>query len=157
MKNSLLLLLSMLCASAALAEPPVTPSTTTQKATTALVEKQLLMPLEKAQSRRRRFSRAAPVAVQRRVRVLDSVAKTDVRGKGFVRFAVDQRYGRNENATWEQDALLGCAYLEESKVFVQRGDDFLPASSMLGGDEKARTDVCRTAPTQAAEVASTAR
>jgi hypothetical protein len=137
-----------------LAEPPA--PTAEQREAKALVEKELVRPLEKAESRRSRFSRAAPVARERRVRVLDSVAQVDVRGKGFVRFAIDVRRPWDEKDTWEQADLQGCAYVAEGKVFVQRGAAYLPARSAVGAQEKAVADVCRAAP-QLAAVAGTAQ
>jgi hypothetical protein len=76
----------------ALAEPPAVPPTVAQKAAAALVRRMLIEPLKKSESRRSRFSRAAPVAVERRVRVLDARAQTDAHGRSFVRCAVDARY-----------------------------------------------------------------
>jgi hypothetical protein len=161
MKNWLLCLLSMLCASAALAEPPAppgAPSSTvskTQEAASALVKKRLLQPLAKAQAKRSRFSRSAPVPAQRRVRVLDTTAQADVHGKHFVRFAVDERW--DEESAWEKDVFLGCAYLDQQEVFVKQSEDYVPASSALGKGGRARANVCRAAPQNAGELASAAR
>jgi hypothetical protein len=155
MKSSLAFLISMLCINLALAEPPASPSTKTQTAASELVHKELLAPLKKVESKRSRFSRAAPVQVQRRVRVLDAEALTDVRGKQFVRFAIDERRPWSGHS-WQQDSVFGCAYLDEREVFVRRGQAYLPARSMLGDDEEERADVCRAAPESAAQVSSTA-
>jgi hypothetical protein len=106
------------------------------------VNKQLVLPLKKAESRRSRFSRAAPVPVQRRVRVLDTAAHTDSRGKEFVRFAIDERRAWDEKSPWEKDSVTGCAYLQEHEVFVQHGEAFVPATSLLGRDAKERPGVC---------------
>jgi hypothetical protein len=133
-----------------LAEPPAPPTGEGGRAAAALVEKELVRPLSKAEARRSRFSRAAPVALERRVRILDSVALLDVRGKSFVRFAIDVRRPWDEPDAWERDALLGCAYTAEAKVFVRRGEAYLPARSALGAQEKALPDVCRAAPQLAA-------
>lgn len=155
MKQWLPFLVSMLCASVALAEPPAPPPTTTQQAS-SLVHKKLLQPLKKAESKRKRYSRAAPVAKERRVRVLDAVAQTDVHGKAFVRFAVDVRHPWDEGEAWKRDALLGCVYVDRKEVFVQRGEDYFPASSALGGDDQARPGVCRAAPGDGVQVANAA-
>ncbi len=133
-----------LCASLALAEPPASPAR--EEAAAALVEQQLVRPLAKAESRRSRFSRAMPVARERRVRVLDSAALVDVRGKAFVRFAIDVRRPWDDEGLWEQDNLLGCAYVAEGRVFVQRGENYLPAGSVVGKNDKPQPDVCRPAP-----------
>lgn len=155
MKRWLPLLSSMLCVSVALAEPPA-PASATQRAVARLVDEQLVMPLKKVEAKRSRFSRAAPVAVQRRVRVLDAVALTDVRGKAFVRFAIDERRSWNEQAPWRKDSVVGCAYLGERELFVRRGQAYLPAGSMLGEDGKEQPDACRAATAGTAQIASAA-
>jgi len=157
MRNSLLLLLSMLCASSALAEPPALPPTKIQESASALVQKQLLTPLMRVQAKLERYSRAARAPAQRRVRVLDTVGHADIRGKTFVRFAVDVRYGRSKGDSWKEAAILGCAYLGESQVFVQRGDHYLPAASMLGNRSKPQPDVCRAALGEPMPLASAGR
>ncbi len=148
----------MLCANMAHAEPPAPPSTTEiGSAVSELVDKQLLTPLKKVDSKRRRFSRAAPVPVQRRIRVLDTVAVTDVRGKQFVRFAIDTRRSFDEHGSWQQDSVVGCAYLNERQVFVRHGDAYRPARSLLGEDQKERPGVCRATADGVGQVASAAR
>ena len=140
MKSWFAFVLSALCASAALAEPPPA-----QQAASALVDKLLVAPLKKAESRRSKFSRERPVAIERRVRVLDSELLTDVHGKRFVRFAIDVRHPYDEDRAWEQDAVLGCAYPEDKRVFVRNGDEYHPAASLLGKDVEAEPSACRTA------------
>jgi hypothetical protein len=152
-KSSLACLALTLCASAALAEPP-TPAADTQQAASALVKAQVVQPLQKAESRRKAFSRVMPVAVERRVRVLDAVALTDARGASFVRFAVDVRRGWVEDSPWETEALLGCAYPETEQVFVQRGSRYFAAASLVGKATKPVPDVCRAAPSAGTQVAS---
>lgn len=153
MKRSLGFLALMLCASAALAQSPTPLSSETKKAVSALVREQLLKPLGRVQAKRSVFSRVAPMPVARRVRVLDAVAYTDARGKTFVRFAIDTRDARGERDSWENDAIVGCVYPHGRKVFVQSGDEFLPASSVLGGDHAPQADVCRAAPVAAVQLA----
>jgi hypothetical protein len=138
-------LVSILCAEFALAEPPVAPATDAQRAASALVDSQLLDPLKKAESGRNRFSRVASVAVERRLRALDQVAQSDLHGKQFVRFAVDVRHPWDAAESWQQDAVLGCAYLQERLVFVRRGETYVPADTLLGKDGTAAPDVCRSA------------
>lgn len=144
--NKLLPALTLtLCASAALAEPP------TPRAAEALVTQKVVAPLAKAEAKRSRFSRAAPVAVERRVRMLDSVALPDGRGELFVRFAVDvRRYGEDEDA-WQSDTILGCAYPKQRKVFVERDGAYFPASSLLDGEGSEQPGACRTADELAQE------
>lgn len=156
MKSSLLFLVLTLCASVSLAEPPVAPANKVQDAAAALVNKQLVAPLKRAEGKRNRFSRAAPVAVLRRVRVLDAVASRDLRGAEFVRFAIDVRRGWDEQGVWQKDSLIGCAYLNEREVFVQRGAAYMPARSLLGEQYEERPGVCRAAPEGVVQVAKAA-
>jgi hypothetical protein len=136
MRKLSLVLLSMLCTNVALAEPPAA----------ALVDKQLVQPLKKAEAKRSKFSRAAPPPKARRVRVLDTVAMRDVNGKHFVRFAVDIKHRYSENGEWTEGAFLGCVYVDEKKVYVEQGSDFVPASDVLDGDGEPQDDVCIAAP-----------
>ena len=152
--KSLPFLVLMLCASVAFAEPPAPPAPASQSAVAELVDKQLIAPLKKAESRRAKYSRAAPAPVTRRVRVLDSVALTDAHGRQFVRFAVDERRGWDERSAWRSDRMLGCAYPNEREVFVQREDVYLPARGMLGKEVEERSDVCRAAAQAPKQLAS---
>jgi hypothetical protein len=148
-KKSLPFLILTLCASAALAEPPPAPA---DNAAAALVNEQLVKPMQKAESKRSRFSRAMPVPVQRRVRVLDTVAQTDASGKQFVRFALDVRRPFDEEGKWEH-SLAGCAYPSDGKVFVQQGEAYVSPKAMLHGNQKDQPGVCRAAPVVAVQVA----
>jgi hypothetical protein len=156
MKNSFPFLVWMLCASAALAEPPVAPLNESQNAAAELVNKQLLLPLQKAESKRKRFSRAAPAPVERRVRVLDTEGQLDARGKQFVRFAIDVRHAWDERGAWQRDSVLGCAYPSEREVFVQQGRGYRAARSLLGQREKEQANVCRLAHDGATPLAKAA-
>lgn len=147
MKSWLSFLVLMLCASVALAEPPQPvepPQTEAQKKAAELVNNELVKPLIKAESKRARFSRAALPPVQRRVRVLDAEAQTDVRGKGFVRFAIDERRSLREDS-WATARVQGCAYPGDGEVYVRKGDAYVHARSKLGKSAKERADVCTTA------------
>lgn len=146
-------LVSMLCASVALAEPPPAPSTPAQGAVAELVDKQLVAPLKKAESRRAKFSRAAPAPVQRRVRV-EAETLTDARGKQFVRFAIDERRGWEVEGTWHEDRVVGCAYLQEREVLVRHKQGYFPARLLLGKSEQARPGACSAAPAGGGELAS---
>lgn len=136
MKKWSLVLLSMLCTNVALAEPPAA----------ALVEKQLVQPLKKAEAKRSKFSRSSPPPKARRVRVLDTVALRDVNGQYFVRFAVDIKHRWSEDGEWTEGAFLGCVYVDEKKVYVEQGSDFVPASDVLDGDGEPQEGVCVAAP-----------
>lgn len=140
MKRSLPFLLLTLWASAALAQarefqPAVVES---------LVRRTLLQPVAKAESKRKRFSRMAPVSVERRVRVLDAIALTDARGHHFVRFAVDARSRLDDDLAWTSGAFTGCVYPDQRKVFVQQGEGYVPATDL---SDDAQPVVCRPAPT----------
>lgn len=160
MKNSLSLVALMLCTSVALAEPPPAPTPGDARSTALeLVNRQLVAPMKKSESRRKSFSRAMPVPVARRVRVLDQEALTDARGKKFVRFAVDVRrgFGEEQEAGWRNDDVVGCAYPNEREVYVQDGDAYFAARSLLSAGGKARPDVCRAAPVLALQTAESPR
>lgn len=144
MKRWLPFLISILCASAALAEPPVL-TAEAHKHVSALVHEHLVKPMKRADSKRSRFSRGVSMPLERRVRVLAS--HTDVTGKHFVRFAIDARPAGSEgNDDWDRDQLIGCVYVSESQVFVQRGNQYLAADSMLDGDDEPHATACRPAP-----------
>lgn len=145
MKHWLPFLILTLFANLAAAEPP-TSGADTEKSVKQLVDKKLVKPLKRVESKRSRFSRAAVVPVQRRVRVLDTAPKTDKNGKRFVRFAIDERRFRRKSANWAKGRVVGCAYLEGKDVFVQRGEGFVPARRLLGKKGKAPAGVCQTAP-----------
>jgi hypothetical protein len=142
MKKLLPFLTLTLFASATLAEPPAPVKGTAEQ----LVQQKVLAPLQKIEGKRSRFSRAMPVQVQRRVRVLDTVVETDARGRQFVRFAIDVRRDFfDEEATWESNAIVGCAYPKEREVFVRRDDAYYPASIVVGRDARVERGACQAA------------
>jgi hypothetical protein len=149
MKRSLPFLLLTLCVSTALAEPPEVQPQVVQ----SLVQRVLLQPVAKAESKRKRFSRMAPVSVERRVRVLDAIALTDARGNHFVRFAVDARSNLDDDLAWNSGAFVGCVYPEQRKVFVQQGEGYVPASDL---SDDPQPIVCRPAPAPTDQVAELA-
>ena len=131
MKRWLSLLLVTLCTSAAFAEAP------TSSLVEALVKEQYLTPLSAGEGKRKRFSRAAPPPLARRVRVLDAERVVlDSRGKQFVRFAVDVRHAWDEDGVWQEASLTGCAYLDERQVFLFDGEEYRAASAMVGKRQK---------------------
>ncbi len=148
MKSLVSVLVLMLCASVALADSPqpsnpATSPSDEQKAASKLLEEALVVPLRKAERRRSKFSRAAPVARERRVRVHDAVAQLDARGKPFVRFTIDVHDSLDEDPSWQLGAIVGCVYTQEREVYIQRGEHFVPAAGALGKSVKAVPDVCR--------------
>ena len=124
------------------------------RAAAELVNEQLVAPRRGAESKRSAFSRVKAVPVQRRVRVLDAQALTDARGKQFVRFAIDERRGWDEQDPWQRDRVSGCAYLAEQKVYVRRGQVYFTAASTLGKAAKEQPGVCRPAAEGAGQIAS---
>jgi hypothetical protein len=111
----------------------------------SVVQKKLLTPLASREEARSRYSRAAPVAADRRVRTLDRAPITDAKGGAFVGFTVDARYGFGEGS-WRANVIRGCVYPETGEVFVRYGDSFRAASVLLGKvTPKAEDHVCRAA------------
>jgi hypothetical protein len=105
-----------------------------------LVMNDLLYPLEEKETGRSRFSRGRMPATERRVRILDEVARHDALGAKFIRFAVDERHGIDafsESANWQQATITGCVYLDRKQVFVKKGEQYRPASFLLGKKVKA--------------------
>ncbi len=102
------------------------------------VEVGLLEPLAARESKRR-FSRERPPPHERRVRVTDSALVRDAHGREFLPFAVDIRYA----ADWQANDIVGCAYPENGKLFVKRGDAYFPAALMLGKETEPVAGVCR--------------
>lgn len=143
MKKSLALITLTLCANVAQAEPPTTDQR--DAAVIALVNEKVVSARERADAKRKKFSRAAPVPVQRRVRVLSPTAETDTRGKEFVRFAIDERPAFPDMEDWHEGRVVGCVYLETRKVFVQQGTDYIPARGRKTTDASPDPHACRSA------------
>lgn len=89
------------------------------------------------------FSRARPVARERRVRVLQAAATNDKSGHPFMSFAVDVRFGRG---AWQADDIVGCAYVRTGELFVKRGDGYRPAAYLLGQNVDPVPGACEAAP-----------
>jgi hypothetical protein len=143
MRNWLLLLTFTLCASAVHAQPQVHVEA---EAVSALVQKVLLTPRANAEAQRSKFSRSRPVPRERRVRVLSERTEQDMLGLPFVRFAIDEHSPLYEGDAWHE-SNVGCVYPESGKVYVRQGDDYFPASSLLGAHVKPRPGACRNVPT----------
>lgn len=110
-----------------------------------IVEDGLLKPLAAQESHYSRFSRGRPVPHERRLRVTQTSAAFDKSGRSFLSFAVDIRYG-GSGGEWRENDIVGCAYTQDGKLFVKMGDEYRPASVMLGKDEAPVTGVCEAAP-----------
>lgn len=106
------------------------------------VEEGLLQPL--AQQEANRFSRSRPPPRERRVRVTQAGTSTDKRGRAFVTFAVDVRFG----GEWRENDIVGCAYRGSGELFVKRGDQYRPAAFLLGKNLEPVPGVCEAAPSR---------
>jgi hypothetical protein len=107
------------------------------------VEDGLVKPLAEHESRASRFSRARPVARERRVRVTQTTATLDKTGRSFVAFAVDVKFGGGE---WQENDVVGCAYTKSGDLFVKRGDAYRPVSVLLGKKVDPVAGVCQAGP-----------
>jgi hypothetical protein len=103
----------------------------------------LVQPLKQQEDGRGRFGRGRPPPRERRVRVLAATTTMDARGRAFVAYAVDVRFGSGE---WQKDDILGCAYRDTGELFVKSGDDYRPAAFLLGKDVPSVVGACRAAP-----------
>lgn len=109
---------------------------------TKRVEDGLLQPL--AAQEGSRFSRSRPPPRERRVRVTQTSASTDKRGRAFVAFSVDVRFG----GEWRENDIVGCAYRGSGELFVKRGDSYRPAAFLLGKNLEPVPGVCEAAPSR---------
>lgn len=102
------------------------------------VKHRLLAPLAAQESKRSRFSRAAPPPAERRVSVLATAFAKDQKGREFLPFEVAARYGED----WHT-AITGCVVRGTGDVFVQVGDEHRPAAYLLGKDVDAAPGACQ--------------
>jgi hypothetical protein len=116
---------------------PQSPSSLTAKARAA-VQQHLLQPLKDREKKRSMFSRSPPSPAERRVRILDATPTADGEGRGFVRFAVDERFFDDE---WNDDNWTGCVYVGDGAVFVDVGDGYRPAAAMFARTSDAPAEV----------------
>jgi hypothetical protein len=107
------------------------------------VQEGLVTPLSQQEAGRGRFSRGRPPPRERRVRVIQASAITDKRGREFVPYAVDVRFGDGE---WQKDDIVGCAYRQTGELFVKSGDGYRPSAFLLGKDQPAVAFACEAAP-----------
>ena len=63
----------------------------------------------------------------------------DADGRPFVPFAVDVRFG----ADWHENDIVGCAYTGSGNVYVKRGDEYRPASFLVGKNDGPVSGVCQ--------------
>lgn len=107
------------------------------------VQEGLVKPL--AQREGSRFSRARPAPRESRVRALEATATPDKRGRPFVPFAIDTRFG----ATWKEGTTLGCVYRGSGEIFVKSGEVYRPAAFLLGKNAEPVAGACEAAPARA--------
>jgi len=107
------------------------------------VEVGLIKPL--ADQEGSRFSRSRPMPHERRVRVIQATATLDKRGRPFVPFAIDVRYGTE----WHENDIVGCAYRGSGELFVKRGEQYRPAAFLFGKNLQPVAGVCEAAPPSA--------
>jgi hypothetical protein len=109
------------------------------------VEKGLLQPLAASEGSRARFSRARAAPRERRARITQSTASVDKRGRAFVPFAIDVRFG----ADWRNDDMVGCVYRGSNELFVKRRDAYRPAAFLFGKQAEPVAGACEAAPQKA--------
>lgn len=77
---------------------------------------------------------------ERRVRIEQTSASVDKKGREFFAFVVDSRFG----SEWQED-LTGCVYKGSGSLFVKRGDGYVPASYLQGKRVEPVAGVCEAA------------
>jgi len=90
-----------------------------------------------------RFSRARPAPRERRVRVAETTASVDKKGRAFVPFSIDVRFG---GSAWRENDIVGCVYTGNGDLFVKKGDSYRPAAFLLGKNVEPVAGVCEAAP-----------
>ncbi len=90
-----------------------------------------------------RFSRSRPPPHERRIRVNEASLSKDRRGRSFVAFAIDVRFGGD----WQKDDIVGCVYTGSGDLFVKRGDGYRAAAFLFGKKADPVGGVCTPAPT----------
>lgn len=103
------------------------------------VQDGLVRPLVQQEEGRGRFSRGRPPPRERRVRVIQATTTMDKRGREFVPYAVDVRFGDGE---WQKADIVGCAYRQTGELFVKNGDEYRPAAFLLGKDQPPVEGAC---------------
>ncbi len=109
------------------------------------VETGLLKPLAQRE-RGSRFSRERPPPRERRARITQQKLSVDKKGRAFVSFAVDVRFG----GEWRENDIVGCVYRGSGELYVQRGDEYRPAVFVLGKNVASVSGVCVADPAASA-------
>jgi hypothetical protein len=92
-----------------------------------------------------RFSRARQAPRERRARVIQASVSVDRRGRAFVPFAVDVRFGD----AWHENDIVGCVYRGGGELYVKRGDAYRPVAFLFGKNAEPVAGVCEAAPPKA--------
>jgi hypothetical protein len=78
-------------------------------------------------------------ATARRVRML--TMQRDGRGRRFMTFAVDRRYGFRH--TWQRNSLSGCVYAGNKTIYIKRGSRHYDYRVLFGKKHRvAAKDTC---------------
>jgi len=105
------------------------------------VQSGLLQKLKAQDGERSKFSRGAQPPRERRARVVSADLSRDAKGRGFLLYEVDVRYGD----TWETQ-LRGCVYEKTGNLFVSVGEEYRPVAFLFGEDVAAVPGVCEAQP-----------
>jgi hypothetical protein len=106
------------------------------------VDAGLVKPLAKHEEHGSRFSRSRPPPRERRVRVTQATASHDKRGRAFVTFAIDVRFGPDG---WRENDIVGCVYRGSGELFVESGDAYRPAAFLFGKNVQPVPGACEAA------------
>lgn len=106
----------------------------------ARVESGLVKPLAEKEQEGSRFSRGRPPPRESRVRLEKSTESVDPKGRRFLAFAIDVRFGSSE---WRDGDIVGCVYTGTGDLFVKKGKEYRPAAFLLGKKADAVSGVCR--------------
>ena len=106
------------------------------------VDEGIVRPLAEKSAQRSKFSRAARAPIERRARITRTSPLVDKRGREFLPFAIDVRFGSD----WREDQTLGCVYRHSGELFVKNADEYRPAAYLLGKNVGPVAGVCEAAP-----------
>jgi hypothetical protein len=106
------------------------------------VDAGLVKPLAQHEKAGSRFSRSRPPPRERRVRVIQATVSQDKRGRAFVAFAIDVRFGPDP---WRENDIVGCVYRASGELFVKSGEAYRPAAFLFGKNVEPVPGVCEAA------------
>lgn len=97
----------------------------------------LLRPLAQKDEKRSKFSRSMQPPAERRARIVHESLSRDSKNRGFLRFAVDVRYGDE----WTE-SITGCVYEGSGTLYVAIGGEYHRAEYLLGKRAEPVAGVC---------------